>query len=137
MPETPGAGPAKYDLGGVWPRPGYITVNLVPGADRQCDITNLDRLHPSDGEVEEFLLIHTLEHIPVTKYVRFIRDLHRIHEPVRRCHHEIRAARRRAIRVTEKVCAEDEHERRRHREPQPAEPVRREPSAENRHQQRR
>ena len=75
-PEPPGAGPAKYDLGGVWPRPGYITVNLVPGADRHCDITDLDLLHV-DGEAEEFLLVHTLEHIPVTKYVKFLRDLHR------------------------------------------------------------
>ena len=76
-PETPGAGPLKYDLGGTWPRPGYVTVNLVPGADRRCDITDLDRVHPADGEVEEFLLIHTLEHVPITKYVQFIRDLHR------------------------------------------------------------
>lgn len=76
-PESPGAGPAKYDLGGVWSRPGYITVNLQPGADRCCDITQLDRVHAADGEVAEFLLSHTLEHIPVTKYVQFLCDLHR------------------------------------------------------------
>jgi predicted SAM-dependent methyltransferase len=76
-PETPRAGPLKYDLGGVWPRPGYITVNLVPGVDRCCDITDLDRLHAADGEVDEVLLSHTLEHIPVTRYVKFLRDLHR------------------------------------------------------------
>jgi hypothetical protein len=70
-------GPVKYDLGGTWPRPGYISVNLAPGADRRGDITDLDRLHPSDGDVDEFLLVHTLEHVPVTRYVPFLRDLHR------------------------------------------------------------
>lgn len=76
-PQAASTGPVKYDLGGVWPRGGYITVNLVPGADRCCDITDLDRLHAADGEVEEFLLSHTLEHVPATKYVQFLRDLHR------------------------------------------------------------
>ncbi len=76
-PETRRADLMKYDLGGVGTRPGYVTVNLVPGVDRLCDITDLDRLHAADGEVDEFLLVHTLEHIPVMKYVQFLRDLHR------------------------------------------------------------
>lgn len=70
-------GPIRYDLGGVYPRAGYRTVNLAPGADIHCDITKLDLLHPRDGEVDEFLLEHTLEHIPVTAYVQFLRDLKR------------------------------------------------------------
>jgi inositol phosphorylceramide mannosyltransferase catalytic subunit len=69
--------PIRYDLGGLYPRAGYVTVNLAPGADRCCDITQLDLLHPADGEVDEFLLEHTLEHVPVTRYVRFLDDLHR------------------------------------------------------------
>lgn len=77
-------GPVRYDLGGVWTRAGWVTVNLVPGADRQCDITRLDRLHPGDGEVDEFLLEHTLEHVPVTEYVQFLRDLHRKLRPAGR-----------------------------------------------------
>jgi hypothetical protein len=69
--------PFRYDLGGTYPRAGYVTVNLIPGADRCCDITQLDILHPRDGEVDEFLLVHTLQHVPVTRYVQFLRDLRR------------------------------------------------------------
>jgi hypothetical protein len=71
------AGPVRYDLGGTTPRQGYVTVNLAPGADRHCDILDLDALHPPDGEVDDFLLEHTLEHVPVTRYIAFLRDLHR------------------------------------------------------------
>ncbi|WP_394829206.1 glycosyltransferase [Pendulispora albinea] len=67
----------KYDLGGTGPRAGYVSVNLAPGADRPCDILDLDALHPADGDVDEFLLVHTLEHVPVTRYVPFLNDLHR------------------------------------------------------------
>lgn len=75
-PRSP-AHPVNYDLGGVWPRPGYITVNLAPGADLCYDITEIDRFHAADGDVDEFFLCHTLEHVPVTRYVQFLRDLHR------------------------------------------------------------
>ena len=69
--------PLKYDLGGTSRRDGYVTVNFMPGADRRQDILELDRLHPADGEIDEFLLEHTLEHVPVTRYLAFLRDLHR------------------------------------------------------------
>lgn len=69
--------PIRYDLGGVYPRAGYVTVNLAPGADVQCNIVDLDLLHPRDGEVDEFLLEHTLEHLPPAAYAQFLRDLKR------------------------------------------------------------
>jgi hypothetical protein len=72
-----GNGPVKYDLGGTVPRQGYVTVNLSPGANLYCDILELDAIHPADGDVDEFLLEHTLEHVPVTLYLKFLRDLHR------------------------------------------------------------
>lgn len=69
--------PLRYDLGGVYPRDGYTTVNLVSGADVRCNILDLDLLHPRDGEVDEFLLVHTLEHVPATAYAQFLHDLKR------------------------------------------------------------
>lgn len=77
LPAARPPGPVRYDLGGTWPRPGWVTVNLSPGADRHSDILELDAVHAPDGDVDEFLLEHTLEHVPVTRYVAFLRDLHR------------------------------------------------------------
>jgi len=71
------SGPVKYDLGGTIPREGYVTINLSPGADRWCNILDVDTFHPTDGDVDEFLLEHTLEHVPVTRYVKFLKDLYR------------------------------------------------------------
>jgi hypothetical protein len=67
----------RYDLGGTYARAGYVSVPLVPGRDRECSILELDGIHPADGEVDEFLLVHTLEHVPVTRYVEFLHDMHR------------------------------------------------------------
>lgn len=71
------SGPVKYDLGGTWPRAGYTTVNLTGNPDRRLDVTDLDELHPADGEVDTFLLEHTLEHIPLPRYVSFLHALKR------------------------------------------------------------
>jgi predicted SAM-dependent methyltransferase len=77
LPHERGSEPVKYDLGGTTPRAGYVTVNLARGADRACDILDLDTVHPADGDVDEFLIEHTLEHVPVTRYVAFLKHLHR------------------------------------------------------------
>jgi inositol phosphorylceramide mannosyltransferase catalytic subunit len=70
-------GPIKYELGGTRPRAGYVTVNLTGNPDRWLDITELDRLHAADGEVDTFLIEHTLEHVPLPLYRRFLTDLKR------------------------------------------------------------
>jgi hypothetical protein len=67
----------RYDLGGSYPRDGYVSVPLARGRAKECNIVELDDIHAADGEVDEFLLNHTLEHVPVTRYVPFLRDLYR------------------------------------------------------------
>lgn len=65
----------KYDLGGVGKGvDGYITVNLGVEADITADIMDLDSFC-EDNSVDEFYLSHTLEHIPVIYYKKFISDL--------------------------------------------------------------
>lgn len=66
----------KYDLGGHGGIPGYLSVNLIKSADICCDITELDSFC-DDGTVTEFRMSHVLEHIPLTKYESFLRNLHR------------------------------------------------------------
>jgi hypothetical protein len=70
--------PLRYDLGGYKPiANGRITVNLAGESDIRQDIRELDAFIPEDGVVDEFYLCHTLEHIPVVDYGKFLRDLHR------------------------------------------------------------
>lgn len=70
--------PLRYDLGGYKPiADGRITVNLAGESDIRQDIRELDAFIPEDGVVDEFYLCHTLEHIPVVDYGKFLRDLHR------------------------------------------------------------
>ncbi len=71
-------GPRRYDLGGVGRgRDGRLTVNLEDECDIRHDIRDLDGFLPEDGTADEFYLCHTLEHVPVADYVRFLEDLHR------------------------------------------------------------
>ncbi|HRT97588.1 MAG TPA: hypothetical protein P5532_24540 [Planctomycetota bacterium] len=68
----------RYDLGGIGKgREGCLTVNLVEPCDIVHDITDLDGFIPGDGGVEEFRLVHTLEHVHPTKYRQFLLDLRR------------------------------------------------------------
>lgn len=78
-PVTPRPKPLlRYDLGGVGHGTGgRTTVNLAAVCDIEHDITDLDGFIPDDAVVDEFLLSHTLEHIPSVGYVDFLRALHR------------------------------------------------------------
>ncbi len=70
--------PLRYDLGGYKPTAqGRITVNLFGDSDIHHDIRELDAFISEDAVVDEFYLSHTLEHIPVLDYGKFLRDLHR------------------------------------------------------------
>lgn len=67
----------KFDLGGVGKGTnGYKTVNLAVDADIKEDIINLD-LFCEDNSVDEFYMSHTLEHISIIHYKKFILDLKR------------------------------------------------------------
>lgn len=66
----------KFDLGGIGKNSQYKTVNLGANADIKEDITELDNFC-EDNSVEEFYLSHTLEHIHVTKYKKFLLDMKR------------------------------------------------------------
>lgn len=65
----------KYDLGGVGRGGLYTTVNLIDNCDIHCDLIEIDQYVPEDGVVDEFYLSHTLEHIPVERYLAFIKCL--------------------------------------------------------------
>jgi predicted SAM-dependent methyltransferase len=67
----------KYDLGGIGKNGKYITVNLIDDCDIKHDITDLDGFISEDNSIDEFKLIHTLEHIPIIKYKNFLYDLKR------------------------------------------------------------
>lgn len=67
----------KFDLGGIRKGTnGYKTVNLAVEADIKEDILNLN-LFCEDNSVDEFYMSHTLEHIPIINYKKFILDLKR------------------------------------------------------------
>jgi hypothetical protein len=66
----------RYDLGGAVPRRGYVSVPCT-GRGSDCGLLDVDAIHRGDGEVDEFLLEHRLDHVPVTRYVRFLTDMHR------------------------------------------------------------
>lgn len=70
--------PLRYDLGGYKSAAkGRITVNLAGASHIHHDIRDLDAFISEDAVVDEFYLSHTLEHIPVVDYGKFLRDLHR------------------------------------------------------------
>jgi predicted SAM-dependent methyltransferase len=70
--------PLRYDLGGYKSAAQErITVNLFGDSDLHYDIRELDAFIPEDAVVDEFYLSHTLEHIPIMDYGKFLRDLHR------------------------------------------------------------
>ncbi len=79
MPERFSAdAPLRYDLGGYKSAAnGRITVNLFGDSDLHHDIRELDAFISEDAVVDEFYLSHTLEHIPVVDYHKFLRDLYR------------------------------------------------------------
>lgn len=65
----------KFNLGGIGVgNPEYKTVNLAELCDIKADITNLNSFC-SDNSVHEFFLSHTLEHIHVTMYKKFLLDM--------------------------------------------------------------
>lgn len=66
----------RFNLGGIGTGTEYTTVNLAEICDLHADIMNLDSFC-KDGKVEEFFLSHTLEHIPVTRYIDFLRHMQR------------------------------------------------------------
>ncbi len=74
--------PIKYDLGGVHKsRDGWQSVNLGSvNCDIQADILDLDSFC-QDGTVDEFALVHTLEHVPIHLYSQFLRDMLRKLKP--------------------------------------------------------
>jgi len=70
--------PLRYDLGGYKSSAQErITVNLYGNSDIHHDIRELDAFISEDGVVDEFYLSHTLEHIPIVDYAKFLRDLYR------------------------------------------------------------
>jgi predicted SAM-dependent methyltransferase len=70
--------PLRYDLGGYKSAAQErLTVNLAGNSDVQHDIRELDAFISEDAVVDEFYLSHTLEHIPVVDYGKFLRDLYR------------------------------------------------------------
>lgn len=70
--------PLRYDLGGYKSAAQKrITVNLAGDSDIHHDIRELDAFISEDAVVDEFYLSHTLEHIPVVDYGKFLRDLYR------------------------------------------------------------
>ena len=61
----------KFNLGGIGQGGEYTTVNLAEICDIKADIMNLNSFC-DDNSVDEFFLSHTLEHIPVTEYKKFL-----------------------------------------------------------------
>jgi predicted SAM-dependent methyltransferase len=65
----------KFDLGGTDKgKDGWMTVNLLPDADVQDDILNIDN-YCKDDSVDMFYMSHTYEHIPIVKLEEFMRKL--------------------------------------------------------------
>lgn len=61
----------KFNLGGIGRDSEYKTVNLAETCDVKANIMDLDSFCDNNS-VDEFFLSHTLEHIPVTEYKKFI-----------------------------------------------------------------
>lgn len=61
----------KFNLGGIGKGGEYKTVNLAEICDIEANIMDLDSFC-DDNTVDEFFLSHTLEHIPVTEYKKFL-----------------------------------------------------------------
>jgi predicted SAM-dependent methyltransferase len=61
----------KFNLGGIGQGSEYKTVNLAEICDIHANIMDLDSFC-KDNSVDEFYLSHTLEHIPVTEYKKFL-----------------------------------------------------------------
>lgn len=66
----------KFNLGGIGCNTDYKTVNLAEVCDIKANIMDLDSFC-QDNTVDEFFLSHTLEHIPVTHYKKFVLHMHR------------------------------------------------------------
>jgi predicted SAM-dependent methyltransferase len=65
----------KFNLGGIGiGDPEYKTVNLAEICDIKANIMELDSFC-GDGQVDEFFLSHTLEHITVTEYKNFLLNM--------------------------------------------------------------
>jgi predicted SAM-dependent methyltransferase len=65
----------RFNLGGIGKNnPDYKTVNLAEICDIEANIMDLDSFC-KDNSVDEFFLSHTLEHIPVTEYKKFLLKL--------------------------------------------------------------
>ena len=64
----------KFNLGGIGKGGEYKTVNLAEVCDIEANIMDLDSFC-DDNSVDEFFLSHTLEHIPVTEYKKFLLHL--------------------------------------------------------------
>lgn len=66
----------KFNLGGIGKGGEYKTVNLAEVCDIEANIMDLDSFC-ADNSVDEFYLSHTLEHIPVTEYKKFLLHMKR------------------------------------------------------------
>ena len=65
----------KFNLGGIGTSdPEYKTVNLAEVCDIKANIMELDSFC-DDGQVDEFFLSHTLEHITVKEYKNFLLNM--------------------------------------------------------------
>lgn len=65
----------KLDLGGIGRgENGWVTVNLASSTDIREDILNINN-YCRDNTVEEFLMSHTYEHIPIVKMEVFLNKI--------------------------------------------------------------
>ncbi len=70
----------RFDLGGLGRGGERTTVNLAGDADVRADIVDYAAIL-NEGEVDEFYLSHTLEHVPGEQYVAFLHDMVRALKP--------------------------------------------------------
>ncbi|CCO22241.1 methyltransferase domain-containing protein [Maridesulfovibrio hydrothermalis] len=71
----------KFNLGGRGINKEFTTVNMEENCDIKHDLLDVDGFIPSDNVVSEFRMIHTLEHIPTSLYVNFLKTLKRKLKP--------------------------------------------------------
>jgi predicted SAM-dependent methyltransferase len=64
----------KFNLGGIGKGGEYKTVNLAEVCDIEANIMDLN-FFCQDGTVDEFYLSHTLEHISVLEYKKFLLNM--------------------------------------------------------------